>query len=172
VLRLVHVTSKFVHSIFFITRPFWEWSSSVLQQIFLSFSAKCPRRAYADGKFFMDIWGIGGIFLSRSYFLGNAPVKTQNFTMAPVGFSTSPNSDMLKGRSGKLLHIYIQWWLVWQAGLSFGRTLPHFFQRRKKRKKILRCQWALFASFFLVLRNPPMEIGEIIGDICCTVGSH
>ena len=102
----------------------------------------------------MDIWSIGGIFLSRSYFLGNAPVKTQNFTMAPVGFSTSPNSDMLKGRSGKLLHIYIQWGLVWQAGLSFGRTLPHFFQRRKKTKKNFTMPMGTFCFFFLSSQKP------------------
>jgi len=64
------------------------------------------------GEIVMDICGIGGIFLSRSYFLGNAPAKTQNFIIGPVGFSTSPNSDMLKGRLGKLLHIYVQCGLV------------------------------------------------------------
>jgi len=29
-----------------------------------------------------------------------------------------------------------------------------------------------FCFVVLILRNPPMEIGEIIADICRTVGSH
>jgi len=57
-----------------ITCPFWEWSSSVLQQISFHLSDTELRDTPTQtGEIFMDICGTGVIFLSRSYFWGNHP---------------------------------------------------------------------------------------------------
>jgi len=57
-----------------VTRPFWERSSSVLQQIFFYLLEANLRDAPTQtGEIVMDISGIGVIFLSSSYVCGNAP---------------------------------------------------------------------------------------------------
>ena len=55
--------------------------------------------------------------------------------------------------------------LVW-AGPS-----PNFF-RGEKNENFTMAPMGTFCFVFLILRNPPMEIGEIIRDICRTMGSH
>ena len=53
---------------------------------------------------------------------------------------------------------------------QFGSTLHNVF--RVQKTKILQwCQWALFV-LLLILRNLPVEIGDIVCDICHMGGSH
>jgi len=87
-------------------------------------------------------------------------------------FSPSPNSDMHKGRSGKLLQIIH----VYDVGASlmsrtyFWQDPPLFLAA--KNKNFTMAPMGTFCFVVLILRNPPMEIREIIGDICCTGSSQ
>ena len=61
----------------------------------------------------------------------------------------------------------VAWGLVGQV-LLLARLTPIFSEAENENFTMT----PVGTLCFLTLRNPPMEIRGIIGDICCTDGSH
>ena len=85
----------------------------------------------------------------RSALMGRA--KIWKFTMALIRFFSTKISEMLQGKSGKLLQIFLVWVLVKYARISLGRTLFYFFPGQKT--KLLQWYLIIYGTFTFVTLN-------------------
>jgi len=124
--------------------------------IFLNLSnANLPRRAYADE-------GNCYEYMIPPHFLQGEGSKTQKFTMEPMRFFLQTQTPTCVKENQGNCYKY-----MWRGASLMGRSYfwqdPPLFFRGQKNENLTMAPMVTFCFVTLTLRNPPMEIGEIIG---------